>query len=94
MASVDRFLWFMGCFVLQSVFNGLGISDRIDSVVVLGHKEKATGAAICYERCVSDHEAPSVYELFGFDLVYACHDLGSRRVDVGMDALHLCGELF
>ena len=92
-ADFDLFLRIVGCLVLQSVSNGLRVSDWINAVVVLGHKEKSTGAAVCYERCLSNHATPCLYELLRFDLVYASHDVRSCRLDIGLDALHLRWEL-
>jgi len=76
--------------VVQSEFDRTGLSDRTHAVVVLAPRPGVAAAGISTARRVPSFSAPGLFELPGFDLVYAAHDRGSRDVDGHLDRLYLC----
>ena len=62
-------------------------------MVVLVSPDEASGAAVCYDRCVSLHAASSLHEFFGAYLVHPRHDSGSGDFNRSVDLVYLCGKL-
>lgn len=87
------FLWFLGCPVLQFVLDRDGLPNWSDPVVVLVQANSAPEKGVYYRGAVQVHEAPSIYELFRFDLVYTRDDFRSRHTYRGLDCLHLPRKL-